>query len=308
MTQRRATKRPSTRAATSRAVSETSRALSPPEREPRTSQSLRSKGFLPIDAPVPSEPRKRLSTKEKAAQRRIVRDARQETEAKMNTLYPALDAPVDAPWLMRALGYLGLPPELGQRVQGWTGDPRQMRAVIEFLHRAQWERKAWEDRLAAGRAVYGQAGDRHYDTGRKEKRGERDYLDAAVETVRHAIRRALYLHGESTGDIYDHRIALAWKPMEEVLAALDAGEVEISPDLPPRKRGKKPGMTFPRGGGAEPTRGRRRDLDAMLYKLLKPAVPREQQKDLKGFAKHLLDALFTAIHDEKPEFSKDIPS
>ena len=89
----------------------------------------------------------------------------------MNTLYPALDAPVDAPWLMRALGYLGLPPELGQRVQGWTGDPRQMRAVIEFLHRAQWERKAWEDRLAAGRAVYGQAADRNYDTGRKEEAG-----------------------------------------------------------------------------------------------------------------------------------------
>jgi hypothetical protein len=208
---------------------------------------------------------------------------------------------------MRAFGYLAIPPELCQRVQGWTGAPRQMRAIIEFLRRAKWDRQAWEDRLAAGRAVYGQAADRYY-TQRKEKPGERDYLDDAVECVRSAIRWALLLHSESTADIYDHRLALAWRPMEGVLAALDQGEVEISPDLPLKQRGKKPGMTFRTSDHAEPQHLRRRDLDAMLHQLLKRVAPREQQKGLKGFAKHLLDALFKAIHDEERDFSTIIPS
>jgi len=89
---------------------------------------------------------------------------------------------------------------------GLDGRPAPDAAVIEFLHRAQWERKAWEDRLAAGRAVYGQAGDRHYDTGaRKSGANGTTWTPRWRRAPRHPT--GFVLHGESTGDIYDHRIA-----------------------------------------------------------------------------------------------------
>ncbi len=119
-----------------------------------------------------------------------------------------------------AFRWLQIPATVSQELWEWGATPERVQPVVRFLHRVRFWQEGQVELIALGRQVYGRSRDAHYDL-HPEELGVLAKLNNAVEEVSRWIRRAIALHQESPGAVYDHRIAAAWPHMEAVLAALE---------------------------------------------------------------------------------------
>jgi hypothetical protein len=192
-------------------------------------------------------------------------------------------------------------------LQEWTDQIEEWNRVLQFLCRLD----LWLAALGAERGLALQVfgGGRDAVDEIRAKPGEMQVVEGAIADLRSAIDRlrtahiddprmyrlhedrphAYPLHAYHTG------VAKALRPLREALRTIDEGEWEFDPDLPPRRKGRKPGLRFPLRKDDPPRRVRQREVEEVLRDLLLSMTPNRSEPEAQELARKLLQPFWAVL-------------
>ena len=185
---------------------------------------------------------------------------------------------------------LGIPPAVYGTLWEWGAKTEAVEPVVKFLKRVNFWVEGHQTGIQLAFKVCGRARDPYYQQKhRPEQRGEIHLFLKARKDLVFAIVQARMFHLANT-HAHDTAIEKALPHLETALNYLtEWPEIEVDPELPKRRRGRKPRLIMPLREGEEPRPVRRRVIERRLKDLLLPLHPRRSRVDVKFLARKFLD-------------------